>query len=92
MMKLDYVPGASEWIHSSGDPIQTLAVTDRESPKIYIYDGRADGKPLQILGKIHMNPVHLIKFNPKYDIVISVDKKGMLGKNYVALLFSKVVT
>lgn len=78
-MKLDYVPGAMEWIHSSGDPIETLAVADKELPNIYIYDGRADCKPLQTLDKIHMSPVHLIKFNPKYDVTVSVDKKGMLG-------------
>lgn len=79
MMKLEYIPGVTEWIHSSGDPIQTLAVSDKESPKIYIYDGRGDNKPLHILEKIHMNPVRLIKYNTKFDIVISVDKKGMLG-------------
>lgn len=83
MMKLDFVPCATEWIHSSGDPIQTLAISDKDSPKIYIYDGRDDGKPLHILEKIHMHPVHLIKFNPKYDITVSVDKKGMLGMPFI---------
>lgn len=79
MMKLDYVPGVSEWIHSSGDPIQTLAVSDKESCKIYVYDGRGDGKPLQTLEKIHKNPVHLIKYNVKYEVALSADKQGMLG-------------
>lgn len=83
MMKLEYVPGTIEWIHSSGDPIQTLAVSDKESSKIYIYDGRGDCIPLQILEKIHMSPVHLMKFNSKYDIAVSVDKKGMLGILYI---------
>lgn len=79
MIKLEYQPGITEWIHSSGDPIQALAVSDKESPKIYIYDGRADDKPLHVLEKLHMNPVNLIKYNPKFEIIISGDKKGMLG-------------
>ncbi|CAH1118491.1 unnamed protein product [Phaedon cochleariae] len=78
MLKLEYVPGTVEWIHGSGDPIHSLAVSDKESPNIYIYDGRSDGTHLEVLGKIHMNPVSLIKYNPKYDVAISADKKGML--------------
>lgn len=78
MMKLDYTPATIEWIHSSGDAMQVLAISDRDSTKIYIYDGRTGGTPLQILEKIHLNPVTLIKYNPKYDIAVSADKKGML--------------
>lgn len=89
MIKLSYVPCVIEWIHSSGDPIHTLAISDKESPKIYIYDGRADGTPLRVLEKVHMNPVHIIKYNSKYDVAVSVDKKGMLGKCYY--IFSKLI-
>nr|XP_023014768.1 peptidylprolyl isomerase domain and WD repeat-containing protein 1-like [Leptinotarsa decemlineata] len=78
MLRLDYVPGTVEWIHSSGDPIHSLAVSDKESPKIYIYDGKSNETYLNVLDKIHMNPVSLMKYNPKYDVVVSVDKKGML--------------
>ncbi|KAG5878478.1 hypothetical protein JTB14_003165 [Gonioctena quinquepunctata] len=78
MLKLDYIPGTVEWIHSSGDPIHTLAVSDKDSPKIYVYDGRADGEHLKVLEKIHMNPVCLMRYNSKFDVAISVDKKGML--------------
>lgn len=80
MIKLEFVPYAIEWIHSSGDPVQSLAVSDKDSPKIYIYDGQAEGKPLKILEKFHMSPVHLIKYNAKFEIALSMDKKGMLGK------------
>nr|CAH7724621.1 unnamed protein product [Callosobruchus chinensis] len=78
MLKLDYTPNTIEWIHAPGDPIHTIAVSDKESPKIYIYDGRGDSKPLMVLEKIHMVPVSLMRYNPKSDVIISADKKGML--------------
>ncbi|KAJ8972097.1 hypothetical protein NQ314_000323 [Rhamnusium bicolor] len=78
MIRLEYTPGTVEWVHGSGDPIHSLAVSNKESNKIYIYDGRATGTPLKVLEKIHMNPVCLIRYNPKYDVAISIDKKGML--------------
>lgn len=78
MMKLDYTPGTVEWIHGSGDAIHTLAVTDADSTKIYVYDGRGSSTPLNVLDKIHLKPVTLITYNPKYDVSISVDKSGIL--------------
>lgn len=78
MIRLDYSPSIVEWIHSPGDAIHALAVCDHDTPKIYVYDGKADATPLQILDKIHSKPVCLIKYNNKYDIVISVEKGGIL--------------
>lgn len=80
MLRLDYIPNVVEWIHSSGDAMQILAVSDKESPKIYIYDGRAVDQCLHVLEKIHNNPATLIKYNSRYDVAISTDKKGMLGR------------
>ncbi|CAG9770960.1 unnamed protein product [Ceutorhynchus assimilis] len=78
MMKLDYTPNSVEWIHGSGDAIHTLAVTDQDSNKIYVYDGRGTSAPLNVLEKIHFKPVTLISYNPKYDVSVSVDKSGIL--------------
>lgn len=78
MMRLDYVPNQVEWIHSPGDPIQWLAVTDVDSPNIYVYDGRSNNVPLKVLEKIHSKPVVTIKFNPKFEVTVSVDKNGIL--------------
>lgn len=79
MMKLDYIPSTIEWIHGSGDAIQTLAVADQESSKIYVYDGRSTNVPLKVLEKLHLHPVTLIRYNPKYEVVISVEKTNILG-------------
>lgn len=80
MMKLEYTPGHVEWIHSPGAAIQTLAVTEAESPTIHVYDGRGTNSPLKTLEKLHTKPVVLIKYCPKLDLTISVDKNGILGR------------
>lgn len=83
MMRLDYVPTLVEWIHGPGDPLPTLAVADADSTKIYIYDGRGTNVPLHRMDKLHTKPVVLLKYNPKFDVTISIDKNGILGKlNY----------
>lgn len=93
MMRLDYTPGTVEWVHGPGDAIHTLAVSNKECNKIYIYDGRGTATPLRVLEKIHMKPVYLIKYNPKYDVAISVDKGGMLGISsfYISLHLLKLI-
>lgn len=78
MMKLDFTPKQVEWVHGSGDPVPLLAVSDADSPKIHLYDGRADNEPLKILEKIHTQPVVLMRYNPKCDVTISVDRAGIL--------------
>lgn len=83
MMRLDYTPNQVEWIHSPGDPIQTLAVSDAESPKIFVYDGQSNNVPIKVLEKMHLKPVILIRYNPKYDVTVSVDKSGILGMYFV---------
>lgn len=88
MMRLDYTPGLVEWIHGPGDAVPTMAVSDADSPKIHVYDGRGTNKPLHVLEKLHSKPVVLIKFNPKFDVTISIDKNGILGKAELGYLFS----
>lgn len=78
MMKLDYAPSTVEWIHGPGDAIQTLAVADADTPTIYVYDGRGNNIPMKTIEKLHTKPVAILRYNPKYDVVISVDKQGLL--------------
>ncbi|KAJ6632608.1 Peptidylprolyl isomerase domain and WD repeat-containing protein 1 [Pseudolycoriella hygida] len=78
MIKLDYVPMCAEWIHSAGDAIASIAVSDQHSPKIYIYDGQGTNTPLHVLEKLHTKPVCIIKYNVTFDVVVSVDQAGIL--------------
>lgn len=78
MMRFDYIPNCAEWIHSSGDAISTLAISDSASNKIYIYDGQGQNTPLHVFEKLHTKPVVTMKYNPVFDVAISVDKAGIL--------------
>lgn len=78
IIKLGFTPLCTEWIHSSGDAVHTLAVSDKDSNKIVIYDGQGNGDVLQVLEKLHSASVVAMCFNLMYETVISVDKNGIL--------------
>lgn len=78
MIKLDYVPLATEWVHSPGDAISTLAVSDQDSNKICIYDAQGTNVPVHVLDRFHSKPVNVMRYNLAYETVISVDKSGIL--------------
>ncbi|XP_013778129.1 peptidylprolyl isomerase domain and WD repeat-containing protein 1-like [Limulus polyphemus] len=78
MMKLSFVPGRCEWVHNAGDPIAALAVSEKESTRIHIFDGRGDNTPLHTLERIHTAPLVLMKYNPVFETVVSVDRNGVL--------------
>lgn len=78
ILKFDFTPKAICWVHEPGSGSTLLAVSDVDSPKIRIYDGRGDGKPLHVLEKIHRAPVHLMEYCAKYDCVVSADEAGFV--------------
>ncbi|SAM00030.1 hypothetical protein [Absidia glauca] len=78
MIKLSYKPKSVCWIHQKGQAQALVAVSEVETSNIHIYDGRTDGKALHTISKMHASPVHLIKFNSRYNCVVSVDSLGMI--------------
>ncbi|CAD7014865.1 unnamed protein product [Ceratitis capitata] len=78
IIKLGFTPLCSEWIHSSGDAVHSLAISDKDSNKIFIYDGQGNGDVLQVLDKLHSAPVVAMCYNLAFETVISVDKNGIL--------------
>ncbi|VDK31508.1 unnamed protein product [Gongylonema pulchrum] len=60
------------------DVVHALAISDSESGKIFIYDGKGEDKSLHVLDKLHSKPIKLIEYNSRFDCVISVDVMGML--------------
>lgn len=50
MLRLPYVPGNVEWVYKQGDVKAKLAVSDRNSPSVHIYDAR-DGSSEAIISK-----------------------------------------
>uniref|UniRef100_A0A8C5B717 peptidylprolyl isomerase n=1 Tax=Gadus morhua TaxID=8049 RepID=A0A8C5B717_GADMO len=80
MLKLGYVfhPGQCEWIYNPGDPIYTVAVSEKSTGKIFVFDGRGNSEPLHIFDKMHTSPLSKICLNPKFRVIVSADKAGMI--------------
>lgn len=77
ILTLGYMPCLCEWIYSSGSLLSTIAVTEKESGLIHIYDGRGKSEELSVIKDKHMAPVTAIKYNPTNKVVLSTDKNGM---------------
>lgn len=78
MIHLPYVPGSAEWVYKQGDVKARLAISDRNSLVVHIYDARAGSNEPIISKEIHLEPVKVMKYNPVFDTVISVDAKGLI--------------
>lgn len=49
-----------------------------DSPKIAIFDAQGTSDPLKVLDKLHTKPVCCIKYNTAFEVVVSVDRAGIL--------------
>ncbi|KAH9500675.1 Peptidylprolyl isomerase domain and WD repeat containing protein 1 [Bulinus truncatus] len=78
MLKLGYHPSCGGWLYKEGDPIAALAIAEKDTSKIYVYDGRGTNTPLKLLEKLHQASVTLIKYNPVFEFAVSSDKKGII--------------
>ncbi|XP_011044751.1 PREDICTED: peptidyl-prolyl cis-trans isomerase CYP71 isoform X1 [Populus euphratica] len=78
MIGLPYVPGSAEWVYKQGDVKARLAISDRNSSFVHIYDARAGSNEPIISKEIHLEPVKVMKYNPVFDTVVSVDAKGLI--------------
>lgn len=78
MMRLSFVPGTIEWVYKPGNVKAKLAISNRDSADVHIYDARSGSTEAIISNKIHMGPVKVMKYNHVSDIVISADDKGVI--------------
>ncbi|EJF63476.1 hypothetical protein DICSQDRAFT_83176 [Dichomitus squalens LYAD-421 SS1] len=78
MLTLGYKPNACCWVHKRGQAMGVLAISERGSGTIRLYDGRGDGKPLEVIDKLHRFPVHVMAYSDRYNCVISADEGGFI--------------
>ncbi|KAK3041246.1 hypothetical protein RJ639_001529 [Escallonia herrerae] len=78
MLRLPYVPGTIEWVYKQGDVKAKLAISDRDSSFMHIYDARTGSNEPIISREIHLGPVKVTKYNHAVDTVISADDKGII--------------
>ena len=76
-----YLPSASHPLPcprplQKGEARARLALSDLNSPSIYIYDIKSGSNdPVATLDSLHRAPVTALKYNPTFDTVISADTK-----------------
>ncbi|KAK4788780.1 hypothetical protein SAY86_020099 [Trapa natans] len=78
MIRLPFVPGVVEWVYKQGDVKAKLAVSDRDSSMVYIYDARAGTNEPIISKEVHLGPVKIMKYNHEFDTVVSADSRGII--------------
>jgi len=81
MITLDFIPSLIRWIYSAGSTVMSLAVAEKESHKIRIYDSTSsDTTPAKILDQVHNEKaiVTTLCFSPALKIVCSADTQGMI--------------
>lgn len=78
MMRLPFVPGAIEWVYRQGDVKPKLAVSDRNTSFVHVYDTHSGSVNPIISKEIHSGPVKVMKYNHAQDVVVSADAKGLL--------------
>lgn len=54
MIRLPYIPGAVEWVYKQGDIKAKLAISDRDSSFVHIYDVRAGSNEPIISKKVYI--------------------------------------
>lgn len=76
MLRLPFQPKCAEWISKKEEGQPRIALSDSESSNIFVYDIHESTKEPVHTFSPHSNPITLLKYNPIYNIVISVDTKG----------------
>lgn len=78
MLKLTFHPKAVEWVFKQGDARAKLAISDKASPYVHMFDARSGSNEPIISKHIHMGPMQVMKYSPALDIVVSADAKALL--------------
>ncbi|THG01970.1 hypothetical protein TEA_002536 [Camellia sinensis var. sinensis] len=78
MIRLPYVAGSVEWVYKQGDVKAKLAISDRSSSFVHIYDARSGSNESIISREIQLGPIKVMKYNLIFDTVVSADAKGII--------------
>ncbi|KAI4382261.1 hypothetical protein MLD38_008246 [Melastoma candidum] len=65
-------------IYDQGEVKVKLAISDRDTPTVYIYDARSGTNYPVISKEMHLSPVNFMRYNHMFDAVISSDSKGII--------------
>ncbi|XP_058202369.1 peptidyl-prolyl cis-trans isomerase CYP71 [Rhododendron vialii] len=78
MIRLPYIAGSIDWVYKQGDVKAKLAISDRNSSFVHIYDAWSGSNEPILSREIQLGSVKVMKYNHVFDTVISVDAKGII--------------
>lgn len=79
MIKLEFLPSSVCWVSPKNSHVSLLACSEKENSNIHFFDGKGGSQqPLFTISTVHSDPVHIIKYNPVVDVMVSVDQKGKI--------------
>ena len=82
MVKLDFVPSTSSFVHSSRHAHATLALADEQSARIFLFDAKNFNvrEPLFLLDRLgHRSTVKFLLYSAKIDLVVSIDQSSLIN-------------
>eukprot|EP00455_Lapot_gusevi_P044681 TRINITY_DN5619_c0_g1_i1.p1 TRINITY_DN5619_c0_g1~~TRINITY_DN5619_c0_g1_i1.p1 ORF type:complete len:639 (+),score=152.33 TRINITY_DN5619_c0_g1_i1:74-1990(+) len=77
-IELDFVPLTCCWIHPPNAAKAVIAVSSRDNGNISLFKANSGRVPLHVLDSLHFSSVIMMRYNSKYNAVVSVDSKGNL--------------
>lgn len=77
-IKLDFTPGACEWLSDQRGRSRTLlAIADVDASPMRLYDATGDGALVKTVS-VHGAPVLQMKLNAAHDAMVSADARGVI--------------
>ncbi|CAI5520439.1 unnamed protein product, partial [Closterium sp. Naga37s-1] len=78
MLKLPFEPSAVCFLFKPDNAIAKLAIADKNSPEIHVFDARGGTNEAVGRVKVHGAPVVAMQFNVAANAVVSTDASGMI--------------
>lgn len=77
MIKLDFAPRAVCWVFERAQARPLVAVSDKDSPAVHLFDGRAENDSgLVCTASVHPQPVGVMRYHHRTNTVVSIDDQG----------------
>lgn len=84
ILKLDFTPSVCAWVYNTDVSKTLIACASSEDGLIRVYDPQSGDKKADTgiakeisIFKLHKAPVCIMRYNPIYNAVITIDSKGM---------------
>lgn len=78
MVKIAFQAQCCCWVYNSEDSIPAIAIAEKGTANIHMYDSRGNGECLHSLTQLHFEPVYLMRYNTHFKTTISVDESGVV--------------